>query len=81
MNFDYWKVRMERWITDGESPEVKIKSSFDYELPRDWSEMLDNIDMVDEAYRDSVFMGVMQHCSNKHGKSGFFPQELISPKV
>ena len=81
MSFELWKVRMERWLTDGVSPEVKITSSFEYELPRDWSEMLENIDMVDEAYRDSVFAGVMQHCVNEHGKSGFYPQDLIAPKV
>lgn len=80
MSFDLWKVRMERWLTDGVSPEVKIKSSFEYELPRDWSEMLENIDMVDESYRDSIFSGVMQHCIDRHGKSGFYPHELIPSK-
>ena len=74
-----WKVKMERWLTDGKSPDVIVKSSFEYELPSDWSDMLDNIDMVDEAYRDSVFHEVTLHCTNEHGKSGFFPQGLISP--
>lgn len=74
-----WKVKMVRLLTDGVSPDVIVESSFDYELPRDWSEMLDNIEMIDEAYRDSIFMGVRQHCQNEHAASGFCPQELIPP--
>ena len=80
MNFDLWKVRMVRMLTDGQSPDVIVESSFEYELPRDWSEMLENIDMIDEAYRDSVLVGIHQHCINEHAKSGFYPQGLISPK-
>ena len=76
-----WKVKMVRMLTDGVSPDVIVKSGFDYELPRDWSEMLDNIDMVDEAYRNSVFVGVRQHCANQHAASGFYPQELIPPNL
>ena len=38
-----------------------------------------NIEMIDEAYRDSIFMGVRQHCQNEHAASGFCPQELIPP--
>ena len=81
MSFELWKVKMVRMVTDGMSPDVIVESSFEYELPRDWSEMLENIDMVDESYRDSVFAGVMQHCVHEHGKSGFYPQDLIAPKV
>jgi len=81
MNFNLWKVRMVRQLTDKVSPDVIVESSFEYELPRDWSEMLENMDMVDEAYRDSIFAGIMQHCVNQHGKSGFYPQDLIAPKV
>ena len=81
MNFDLWKVRMVRKLTDRVSPDVIVESSFEYELPRDWSEMIENIDMVDEAYRDSVLHGVHQHCINQFGNSLFFPEELISPKV
>ena len=46
-----WKVKMVRDLTDKVSPDVIVQSSFDYNdlLQRDWSEMLDNIDMVDEA--------------------------------
>lgn len=76
-----WKIKMVRQLTDKVSPDVIVESSFDYELPADWSNMLENIDMVDEAYRDSVFAGVMQHCVNEFGQSGFFPDNLISPKV
>ena len=76
-----WKVKMVRYLTDKVSPDVIVQSSFNYELPRDWSEMLDNIDMVDEAYRDSVFMGVRKHCANEHATSGFYPQELIPPNL
>jgi len=72
MSFELWKVRMVREFTG---------SSFEYELPRDWSEMLENIDMVDEVYRDSVFMGVMTHCMNEFGNAGFLPDNLIAPKV
>jgi len=79
MNFNSWKVKMVRWLTDGISPDVIVESSFEYELPRDWSDMLDNIDMVDETYRDSIFMGVHQHCQNEHAGSGFFVHDLIPP--
>ena len=76
-----WKVRMVRQLTDKVSPDVIVESSFDYELPHDYSEMLENMDMVDEPYRDSIFAGIMQHCVKEFGSSGFFPQDLIAPKV
>jgi len=76
-----WKVKMVRDLTDKVSPDVIVQSSFDYELPRDWCDMLDNIDMVDEAYRNSIFVGVKQHCANEHAASGFYPQELIPPNL
>lgn len=81
MNFNLWKVKMVRRLTNKVSPDVIVESCFEYELPRDWSEMLENIEMVDEAYRDSIFAGIMQHCVNEHGTSGFYPQDLIAPKV
>lgn len=74
-----WKVKMVRLLTNGVSPDVIVESSFEHELPADWSEMLENLQMVDEAYHDSIFMGVHQHCINEHAKSGFYPAELISP--
>ena len=79
MNEKLWKVRMVRKLTNRVSPDVIVESSFEYTLPADWSDMLENIDMVDEAYRDSVFMGVHQHCVKEHGDSMFYPEELISP--
>lgn len=79
MNLDLWKVRMVRQLTDKVSPDVIVESSFEYELPRDWSEMLESMEMVDEAYRDSIFAGVIKHCQKEHAASGFYPQELISP--
>lgn len=74
-----WKVKMVRLLTDGVSPDVIVESSFEHELPADWSEMLENLQMVDESYHDSVFAGVYQHCINEHADSGFYPAELISP--
>ena len=79
MNLDLWKVRMVRQLTDKVSPDVIVESSFDYELPHDWSEMLENMDVIDEPYRDSVFAGIMQHCAKEFGSSGFYPKDLISP--
>jgi len=81
MSFDLWKVRMVRKLTDRVSPDVIVESAFDYELPADWSDILDNLEMVDEAYRDSIFMGIHKHCVNEFGQAGFFPDNLISPKV
>lgn len=81
MNSKLWKVRMIRKVTDRVSPDPIVESAFDYELPADWSDMIENIDMIDEAYRDSVFMGVHQHCVKEFGNAGFFPDNLIAPKV
>ena len=74
-----WKVKMVRKLTDRVSPDVIVESSFEHELPAGLSNMLDNIDMVDEPYRESVFMGVAQHCMDEYDKSGFYPAGLISP--
>ena len=79
MNERLWKVKMVRLLTDGASPDVIVESSFEHKLPADWSEMLENLQMVDEAYHDSIFTGVYQHCINEHAKSGFYPAGLISP--
>ena len=75
-----WKVRMGRKLTDRVSPDVIVESSFEYALPDDWSEMLENMDSIDEAYLDSVFAGIHQHCTEEHGESGFYAQGLIGPK-
>ena len=74
-----WKVKMERWLTDGQTPDVKVKSSFTYELPRDWSGMLDAIDEVDVEYHSSIVAGIHKHLHNEFGRSGFMPVELIPP--
>ena len=78
MNLDLWKVRMVRQLTDKVSPDVIVESSFEYELPRDWSEMLENIDEQGQE-AEYVFAGIMQHCVKEFGSSEFYPQELISP--
>jgi hypothetical protein len=72
---------MERWLTDGDSPEIKLKSGFDYELPDDYSEMLNNLNMIDEAYQESIFHGINQHCYEQHAGSGFYPISLIPPNL
>ena len=74
-----WKVKMERWLTDGKSPEIMVKSSFNYELPADYSSMLESFEHIDEEYRGSVLEGVHKHLVKKFADSGFFAQELISP--
>lgn len=74
---EHWQVRMERWLTDKNEPEVKVKSSFNYRLPADYADLLNGIDQIDEAYRDSVFAGIRQHLDKEFSADGFFPQELI----
>jgi hypothetical protein len=79
MNEKLWKVKMERWLTDGKSPEIMVKSSFDYELPREYSSMLESFEHIDDEYKGSVLEGVNRHLVKKFANSGFYPQELISP--
>ena len=79
MSDNRWKVKMERWLTDGKSPDIIVKSSFEYELPADWGDMLNGIDQVDEEYQHSILHGVHTHLQKKFGNSGFYAQELISP--
>ena len=74
-----WKIKMVRQLTDKVSPDVIVESSFDYELPADWSVMLDDAGMVEQEYRDSIFEGVLQHCTEEFGPSGFYPRDLIAP--
>jgi hypothetical protein len=73
----HWHVRMERWLTDKVTPEIKIKSSFNYRLPDDYADLLNGIEQIDEAYRDSVFASINQHLDKKFGSDNFFPQELL----
>ena len=74
-----WKVKMERWLTDGVTPDITVLSSFTYELPRDWSEMLNSFDRIDDPYKDAVLAGVAQHLQKQFAKDGFFPGKLIPP--
>ena len=69
---------MVRLLTDKVSPDVICESSFEYELPADWGDMLNGFDDVDEEYRQSILSGI-HYTYKKVCKSGFFAQELISP--
>ena len=70
-----WKIRMERWLLGGE-----IKSEFDYELPQDFCNMLDSLDMIGRpAYTDSVFATITQHCEIKFAGSRFVATTLMPP--
>ena len=70
---------MVRLLTDKVSPDVIVESSFDYELPRDYSSMLESFDHIDDEYKGSVLEGVHLHLQKKFADSGFFAKELISP--
>lgn len=79
MNEKLWKVKMVRQLTDKVSPDVIVESSFDYELPRDYSSMLESFDHIDDEYKGSVLEGVNRHLIKKFADSGFFAREIISP--
>ena len=79
MNEKLWKVKMVRQLTNKVSPDVICESSFDYELPRDYSSMLESFEHIDEEYRGSILEGVNRHLIKKFADSGFFAKELISP--
>lgn len=79
MNFELWKVKMERWLTDGKSPDVKIKSVITYDIPKEYSEMLSSLPMIEEEHHDSVIENVYMHVREKFENTGFYPQEMISP--
>ena len=70
---------MIRQLTNKVSPDVICESSFEYELPADYSSMLESFDHVDDVYKGSVLEGVNRHLIKKFGNSGFFAKELISP--
>ena len=74
-----WKVKMVRMLTDKVSPDVICESSFEYELPRDYSSMLESFEHIDDEYRGSILEGVNRHLIKKFADSGFFAKELISP--
>ena len=79
MNEKLWKVKMVRLLTDKVSPDVICESSFDYELPADYSSMLESFEHIDDEYRGSILEGVNRHLIKKFAESGFFAKELISP--
>ena len=79
MNEKLWKVKMVRQLTNKVSPDVICESSFDYELPADYSSMLESFEHIDDEYKGSVLDGVNKHLIKKFAKSGFFAKELISP--
>ena len=79
MNEKLWKVKMVRQLTDKVSPDVIVESSFDYELPRDYSSMLESFDHIDDEYKGSVLEGVNRHLIKKFADSGFFARDIISP--
>jgi len=79
MRDNRWKVKMVRRLTDKVSPDVICESTFTYELPADYGDMLNGIDEVDEVYQDSIFNGIQRHLIKKFGDSLFFGLELIEP--
>ena len=79
MNDNRWKVKMIRKLTNKVSPDVICESSFEYELPADYGDMLNGLDHIDDEYKDSVFAGISAHLIKKFAGSGFFAKELISP--
>ena len=70
---------MIRQLTNKVSPDVICESSFEYELPRDYSSMLESFDHVEDVFKNSILEGVNRHLKRKFADSGFFPKELISP--
>ena len=68
---------MIRRLTDKVSPDVIVESVVKYELPADYADLLNGIDQIDEAYRDSVFAGIRQHLEKEFAADGFFPEDLI----
>ena len=70
----YWQVELERCLPG------KIISKIKYDLPSDYSSMLDSLQMIDEAYHDSVYSGVTRHIVEQFAGSGFVPMKLVSPK-
>ena len=75
-----WKVKMVRLLTNKVSPDVICESSFEYELPRDYSSMLESFEHIDDEYKGSVLEGVHKHLIKKFADSGFFAHEIICPK-
>lgn len=70
---------MVRQLTNKVSPDIICESTFTYELPADYSDMLDSIDHIDEVLHQSVFESIQRHLIKKFGDSLFFGLDLIAP--
>ena len=71
---------MVRQLTNKVSPDIICESTFTFELPADYSDMLDGIDSIDEELHQSVFESIQLHLFKKFGKSLFFGLDLIAPQ-
>jgi hypothetical protein len=79
MQDNRWKVKMVRRLTNKVSPDVICESTFTYELPADYGDMLNGIDHIDEELHQSVFESIQQHLFKKFGDSLFFGLDLVPP--
>lgn len=80
MNEKLWKVRMIRRLTDKVSPDVIVESVIEYELPSDYSDMLESFEYIDEPYKQSVVATIHKHLQKEFGDCHFYPEELICPE-
>ena len=79
MNDNRWKVKMVRRLTNKVSPDVICESTFTYELPADYGDMLNGIDHIDEELHQSIYESIHQHLFKKFGDSLFFGLDLVPP--
>jgi hypothetical protein len=79
MQDNRWKVKMVRRLTNKVSPDVICESTFTYELPADYGDMLNGIDHIDEELHHSLFDSIQQHLFKKFGDSLFFGLDLVPP--
>ena len=75
-----WKVRMVRRLTDKVSPDVIVESVVEYELPADYSNMLESFESIDDPHKQSVLAGIHKHLQKEFGNCHFYPEELICPE-
>ena len=80
MNDNRWKVKMVRQLTNKVSPDVICESSFEYELPADWGDMLNGFDHIDEEYRQSILSGIHLHLQKSLLNLDFLPKNLYRHK-
>ena len=69
---------MVRQLTNKVSPDVICESSFEYELPADWGDMLNGFDHIDEEYRQSILSSIHLHLQKSLLNLDFLPR-TISP--